>query len=130
MKVRVLEQLQRRYPQVGQILKRPPQNVDAVVAQTRHQTVQSGRFALRKVIRNAGVPEFAKRLFAGHANDVVDFVQLIELVFARKQWVECEDLVEDAANGPDVDFRIVVSSGEQRLWRSIPSGRDVCRVRR
>lgn len=75
--------------------------------------MQSRGLALRKIIRHAGVPKLAVHLFAGHSDNVVDFVQLIELVFTRKQRVQCEYLVENAANGPDVDFGVVIASREQ-----------------
>lgn len=126
----MLQQLQRRYPHVRHILQRSPQNIDAVIAQTRHQTVQSGCLALRKVVRHAGVPEFAIHLLAGHTDDVVNLVQLVELVFAGKQRIQRENLVEDTTNGPDVDFRVVVAGGEQRFRRPIPTCRDVGGVRR
>lgn len=121
----MLQQLGRRDPQIGQIVQRPAQNVNAIIAKSGHQTVQPGRLALREVVRNAGVSEFAVHLFAGHTDNVMDFVQLVQLVFAGKQWVEREYFVEDATDGPDVDFGIVVASGEQRFGSPIPTCRDV-----
>ena len=63
--------------------------------------------------------------FMGCSENVVYFMNLIELVLAWEQWEETQDFEENAAHSPDVHFVVVVALGEETLRGSVPSGGDI-----
>lgn len=126
----MIHEARRRNAYVGQVLQSGAQHFDAVLTEAGHQTVQARRLTFGELIRNAGVREFGERLTARHADHRMDFVELIELVVAGKQWVQREQLEEHTADRPDVDLGPVKAGRDQRLGRPIPTRRYVRRVGR
>ena len=64
--------------------------------------------------------ETLKNVFLGSAQDVMDFVHLIELVFSWEKGEEGQDLEKDAADAPDIHFVVIIPLRQQTLWRSVP----------
>lgn len=57
--------------------------------------------------------------------NIVDFMNLIELVLSRKQRILGNDLVEDAPVPPNVHLVVVVAVCHEAFRGSVPSGGDV-----
>lgn len=52
--------------------------------------------------------------FAGRAEKVQDLVQLVDVVAALEEWFAAEQLGENAAYGPDVDYRVLALAPMRR----------------
>ena len=61
----------------------------------------------------------------GGSENVVYFMNLVELVLAWEQWEQTEDLEEYASHAPNVHFVVVVAFCEEALGGSVPSGGDI-----
>lgn len=64
----------------------------------------------------------------GSAEDVVDAVDLVELVFAGEEGLLCVEFEQDAAVPPDVHLLVVVAVGHEALGGPVPAGGDVVGV--
>ena len=53
--------------------------------------------------------------------DVVYFVDLVQLIITGKEREEREDLEEDATDTPDIHFVPVVAICHETFWRTVPS---------
>lgn len=73
--------------------------------------------------------EFLEERIFGRPDDVVDLVNLVQLVVAREERVERNDLEEHAADAPQVHLVAIVAVGQQALRRAVPPRADVLRVR-
>ena len=73
--------------------------------------------------------EFLEERIFGRPDDVVDLVNLVQLVVAREERVERNDLEEHAADAPQVHLVAIVAVGQQALGRAVPPRADVLRVR-
>lgn len=71
--------------------------------------------------------ELREELGRRRAEDVMDFVHLVELVVAREKREKGEDLKVHAADSPVVHLVIVIAVSEQALWRSVPPRANVLR---
>lgn len=69
--------------------------------------------------------ELVEKLLRGRAQDVVYFVDLVELVLTGKEWEKREHFEKDATDAPDVHLVTIVAVGHQTFRCSIPSGRNV-----
>ena len=69
--------------------------------------------------------EFVKQLLGRRAQDVMNFVDLVELVFARKQRKQRQHFEEHTPSAPDVHFVSVVPVGHQALGGAVPARADV-----
>ena len=70
-----------------------------------------------------------KDLLWGCTEDVVYFVNLIQLIITGKQREEREHLEEDATDTPDIHFVPVVAICHKAFWCTIPPRRNVLRQR-
>lgn len=66
-----------------------------------------------------------KKLLFGRTYNIMNFVDLIELVVARKQWVQREHLEEHSTSAPQVHLVSVVTVGQQAFGGSVPPSADV-----
>jgi hypothetical protein len=69
--------------------------------------------------------ELFEELVRRRAEDVMNFVDLVELVVAREERKQGEHFKIDAANAPVVHLMIIVAVSQQALGRSVPPGGDV-----
>ena len=58
--------------------------------------------------------------FGRSAHQPKDLLQLVLIRCAREERSACEHLSHDAARGPDVDTRIVLSAAQEYIGRSVP----------
>ena len=70
-----------------------------------------------------GVKDLLRRC----TEDVVYFVNLIQLIITGKQREEREHLKEDATDTPDIHFVPVMAISHEAFWCTVPSRRDVLR---
>lgn len=69
--------------------------------------------------------EVVENLSRRGSQNVVNFVHLVKLVVARKEWEETEDFEEHAADSPNVHLVVVVAVRQQTLGRPVPPRRYV-----
>ena len=62
-----------------------------------------------------------KDLLRGCAEDVVYFVDLVQLIITGKQREERQYLEEDATDTPDIHFVPVVAICHKAFWCTVPS---------
>ena len=62
---------------------------------------------------------------ARSAQDVMNFVDLVEFVIPGEEWEEGQDFKVDAADSPVVHLVIIVAVREKAFRWPVPSGRDV-----
>lgn len=105
----MLQQLLRRDSRVRMIHQSLLENVDSVIAQHWQHFVEGDRFLLRKIVVNVAMLETLQYLSRRRSDNIVDFVQLIELIVAGKERIQREELVEAASESPDVHLRPVES---------------------
>eukprot|EP00341_Mesodinium_pulex_P001555 CAMPEP_0116919388 /NCGR_PEP_ID=MMETSP0467-20121206/20355_1 /TAXON_ID=283647 /ORGANISM="Mesodinium pulex, Strain SPMC105" /LENGTH=100 /DNA_ID=CAMNT_0004596955 /DNA_START=578 /DNA_END=880 /DNA_ORIENTATION=- len=93
----------------------------------RDEVGQAGALLLREVeVHVAGVHlEFVQNGLGRGAEDVVDFVDLVEFVRAREEWEQGQHFEQHAAYAPDVHLVVVVAVSQQTLGRSLPAGGDL-----
>jgi len=93
----------------------------------RDQLLNAHEFALREVQLHVGrhLLELVNELLGRRAQDVVDLVNLVELIFTGKEWVERQDFKKYAPHAPNVHFVTVVAIRHQALRRAVPPGRNV-----
>ena len=97
----------------------------------RDQVPDAGSPAVWEVEFNVSVLvplEPPQNVFLRGPQDVVDFVDLVQLIFAWEERKQTQDLEKDASDAPDVHFVVVVAFREQAFGRSVPSGGDVLGV--
>ncbi len=64
------------------------------------------------------------------AQELCDDLKLVDVVFAREQWLPLEHLGEDASRAPYVHLHIILLPCEHDLGRSVVSRRNVaCHLR-
>jgi len=97
------------------------------------QLLEADALLLRKVklilthMRGPTFEQIYQGLF-GSAQNLVDFVDLVELALAIEQRIFGDHLEQHTPVAPDVHFEIVVAIGHQALGCSVPSGGDVFRI--
>ena len=76
----------------------------------------------------AGVLVEALHLLLGQGSEYfLNEVKLVHFAVAREQRLAVAQLAHDAADGPHVYLRAVVSVAEQQLWRTVPPRCNVVR---
>lgn len=65
--------------------------------------------------------KFLKQILGWRSEDIVDFVDLVELVVSGEERKQAHNLKHHAANAPDVHLVAVVAIGEKTLGRAVPS---------
>ena len=93
----------------------------------RDQLLNAHEFALREVQLHVGrhLLELVNELLRRRAQDVVYLVDLVELIFTGKEWVERQDFKKYAPHAPNVHFVTVVAIRHQALRRAVPPRTDV-----
>ena len=61
----------------------------------------------------------------GRAQNVVDFVYLVEFIVAGEEWKQGKDLEKDTAHAPNIHLVPVVPISHQTLRCAVPTRRDV-----
>lgn len=64
--------------------------------------------------------EVIQELLPRSTHDVVDLVDLVELIVARKEGKQREDLKEHASGTPYVHLVPIVAVCKEALWGSVP----------
>lgn len=59
------------------------------------------------------------------ANELLDYLHLVQVRFAREEGLSANQLCEDTADGPQVDAFVVVFVAEHNFRSSVPPGDDV-----
>lgn len=78
-----------------------------------------------QVATSALVLDASQVLVTRRADYVEYVIQLIEIVFAWKQWLVVEHLGQNAADAPHVDRFVVALRVEHDLGRAVPTRRHV-----
>ena len=73
--------------------------------------------------------ELIEQGLVGRAQNVMNFVHLVEFVVPGEEREQRDDLEHDAADAPQIHLVAIVAVGEEALGRAVPPCRDVLRVR-
>ena len=123
LEVRVLESLPRRHAVVRVIDKQTLHEVDAVCAAVWQQLGDAGALFGREVevYLCGALRELCQEVWGGCTEDVVDFLNLVNLVGAWKEGEQGNDFKKDAAHAPHVHLVGVVAIGQQALRGTVPA---------
>ena len=69
--------------------------------------------------------EFVEEGLVGRAQNMMDFVNLVEFIVTGEEWEQRDDFEHDAADAPQIHLVAVVTIGEEALGRAVPPRRDV-----
>ena len=74
------------------------------------------------------IPKASKHIlqfFRWRANNIMNFIELIQFILSWKEWLKSQHLEEDAADCPIIHFVVVIAIREQTLWRAVPNGANI-----
>lgn len=69
--------------------------------------------------------EHVERFLRRSAQNVMNFVDLVQLIVAREEWEQRQNFKENTTHTPNVHLVTVVAVRHQALRRSVPASRDV-----
>ena len=64
----------------------------------------------------------------GSTKDVVNPMNLIQLVFAREEWLFGDQLEQYAAKTPNIHFLVVIAISHQTLRSPVPASGDIVSI--
>ena len=86
---------------------------------------------MRKIKLNMGVLvslESGKYMFLRGTKHIMDFVDLVKLIFTWEQWEQRKNFKEDATHAPDIHLIVIITLCEKALRRPVPSCRYILSV--
>lgn len=72
--------------------------------------------------------EAVQDFLTGGSKDIVDPMDLVQLVFARKQGLFGDELEEDTSEPPNIHLFVIVAIRHETLRCSVPSSRNVISI--
>ena len=132
LKVRVPQSLLRRDPVLSLVNQQPLHQIPGFVRHMlRQHHVNATSFNRPEINLNAFCLAFkiTQHLNRGSSKHLMNQVNLVQLIFSRKQRIGRQQLVKNTADPPKVHFGPIVPVSQEALWRSVPSGAYVLSVR-
>lgn len=130
-KVFMLQRILSTNPLVGIVGKQLGKDVfDILGAACRQKFIHSDTLLGGKVDVHVGclALEAIQYLLLGGSKDVIDPMNLIQFVLARKEWLFGDQLEQNASEPPNIHLLVIVAVGHQTLRGAIPSSRDIVGV--
>mmetsp|Transcript_28098 Transcript_28098/g.69182 ORF Transcript_28098/g.69182 Transcript_28098/m.69182 type:complete len:286 (-) Transcript_28098:170-1027(-) len=124
------QRLARRHPVVWVVHEQLVDEVYALHAAVRDELLDAATLLGGEVEVHVLRPllHLRQQVRRWRADDVVDLLDLVQLIGARKQWEQADDLEKHAPHTPHIHLIVVVAVRQQALGRAVPPRGDVLRV--